>query len=307
LEQNQDKKDQLQPQEIPSAEVKENSENKISEQSTTVPDTKEETPPTPQPEIQNTELQTDQMEVHKHPHHVMHKKKWSEYLLEFFMLFLAVFLGFLAENQREHLVERRQEKGFVSSLLNDLRLDTGWFNTVNRSASRRILHVDSAILFLSGPEKNEIPVTVYQHLLHSIEQVAFIPYSGTITQLKNAGGLRLIKNRAAVDSIEDYDRLMERLEIRRNVTDQLTRNFTEALNKTLKGNDLMNALYDSVFYKKRISQKKTIGLNNQTLNELINDEISLRLRIVSDTTTFASVKNKASNLIEFLEKEYHLE
>ncbi len=31
------------------------------------------------------------MEVHKHPHHVMHKKKWGEYLLEFFMLFLAVF------------------------------------------------------------------------------------------------------------------------------------------------------------------------------------------------------------------------
>jgi hypothetical protein len=42
------------------------------------------------------------MEVHKHPHHVAHKKKWSEYLLEFFMLFLAVFLGFIAENVREH-------------------------------------------------------------------------------------------------------------------------------------------------------------------------------------------------------------
>src|SRR5947199_611234 len=45
------------------------------------------------------------MEVHKHPHHVTHKKKWGEYLLEFFMLFLAVFLGFLAENLRESQVE----------------------------------------------------------------------------------------------------------------------------------------------------------------------------------------------------------
>jgi hypothetical protein len=33
------------------------------------------------------------METH-HPHHVTHKKKWTEYLLEFFMLFLAVFLSF---------------------------------------------------------------------------------------------------------------------------------------------------------------------------------------------------------------------
>jgi len=35
--------------------------------------------------------ETETMEVHKHPHHVTHKKKWGEYLLEFFMLFLAVF------------------------------------------------------------------------------------------------------------------------------------------------------------------------------------------------------------------------
>jgi len=38
--------------------------------------------------------ETENMEVHKHPHHVMHKKKWGEYVLEFLMLFLAVFLGF---------------------------------------------------------------------------------------------------------------------------------------------------------------------------------------------------------------------
>ncbi len=52
--------------------------------------------------------ETENMEVHKHPHHVTHKKKWTEYLLEFFMLFLAVFLGFLAENIREDNVERRR-------------------------------------------------------------------------------------------------------------------------------------------------------------------------------------------------------
>jgi hypothetical protein len=53
--------------------------------------------------------ETKNMEVH-HPHHPTHKKKWSEYLLEFFMLFLAVFLGFLAESKREQIVERHREK-----------------------------------------------------------------------------------------------------------------------------------------------------------------------------------------------------
>src|SRR6476646_2014567 len=56
------------------------------------------------------------MEVHKHPHHVTHKKKWSEYLLEFLMIFLAVFLGFIAENIREHIVEKDRAKQYARSL-----------------------------------------------------------------------------------------------------------------------------------------------------------------------------------------------
>lgn len=63
------------------------------------------------------------MEVH-HPHHPTHKKKWSEYLLEFFMLFLAVTLGFFAENFRENLSDREKEKAIIISLKEDLIKDT---------------------------------------------------------------------------------------------------------------------------------------------------------------------------------------
>src|SRR6266581_4914367 len=69
----------------------------------------------------NPNQETENMEVHKHPHHVTHKKKWGEYLLEFIMLFLAVFLGFIAENFREHSVEGRKEKEYISSMVEDLK------------------------------------------------------------------------------------------------------------------------------------------------------------------------------------------
>src|SRR6266498_2833707 len=68
--------------------------------------------------------ETENMEVHKHPHHVTHKKKWGEYLLEFLMLFLAVFLGFLAENFREHQVEKERGRQYIQSLYEDLKADT---------------------------------------------------------------------------------------------------------------------------------------------------------------------------------------
>ncbi len=64
------------------------------------------------------------MEVHKHPHNVTHKKKWGEYLLEFFMIFFAVFLGFVAENVREHIVNHQREKKYIQSMLQDLESDT---------------------------------------------------------------------------------------------------------------------------------------------------------------------------------------
>ena len=62
------------------------------------------------------------MEVHAHTH--TERKKWTHYLWEFLMLFLAVTLGFFVENQREHLVEHQREQQFVQSLFNDIKADT---------------------------------------------------------------------------------------------------------------------------------------------------------------------------------------
>jgi hypothetical protein len=62
------------------------------------------------------------MEVHAHTHTA--RKKWHHYFWEFLMLFLAVFCGFLAENQREHYVEGTRAKEYAKSLLSDMKEDT---------------------------------------------------------------------------------------------------------------------------------------------------------------------------------------
>ena len=63
------------------------------------------------------------MEVH-HPHHPTHKKKWSEYIIEFVMLFAAVTLGFFAENVREHQVVEHKTEQNLESIILDLRKDS---------------------------------------------------------------------------------------------------------------------------------------------------------------------------------------
>ena len=62
------------------------------------------------------------MEVH-HPHHPTHKKKWTEYILEFFMLFTAVTLGFFAENLRENIAEKHKKEELIIAVAADFRKD----------------------------------------------------------------------------------------------------------------------------------------------------------------------------------------
>jgi hypothetical protein len=53
------------------------------------------------------------MEVHHHPH--VAKKNFKEYFLEFLMIFLAVTMGFFAENIREHFTEKAKGKEYIKS------------------------------------------------------------------------------------------------------------------------------------------------------------------------------------------------
>ena len=67
----------------------------------------------------NSQFSTEQeMEIHHHTHPTHGKKSWRSYFWEFLMLFLAVFCGFLAEYQLEHVIEHQREKPGKSLLAN---------------------------------------------------------------------------------------------------------------------------------------------------------------------------------------------
>lgn len=67
--------------------------------------------------------QPETMEVHRHAH-AAHTRKFTDYLYEFVMLFLAVMAGFLVENEREHFIENQRAKQYSRQLLSDLRADS---------------------------------------------------------------------------------------------------------------------------------------------------------------------------------------
>jgi len=144
------------------------------------------------------------MEVHKHPHHVMHKKKWNEYLVEFFMLFLAVFLGFVAENIREHFVEQKRAKEYAQSLYNDLKKDSAYLNRIVSLKQWRSKKLDSLIQLVKGKaiEKNARELYYYSNFVNT--DLAFKPNDATVQQLRNSGGLRYFTNIQLYNIITEY-------------------------------------------------------------------------------------------------------
>lgn len=144
------------------------------------------------------------MEVHAHAH--TPRKKWTHYLWEFLMLFLAVFCGFLAENIREHQIEHKREKQFMQSLVLDISEDTFQIRESIRAATKAKRFQDSILFYLyQHPPADYFP-NVYRDTLswNSLPRLSLTLNEVTALQLKNAGNLRLIRKQDMVRKISMY-------------------------------------------------------------------------------------------------------
>jgi hypothetical protein len=164
-------------------------------------------PETVEPQTQDHQPQPLPMEVH-HPHHLTHKKKWTEYILEFLMLFFAVFLGFTAENIREHQIERHREHEFAQSLIRDIKIDTTNLKNAIQSNIELKRNYDSLLHLL----KEASPANTNKLYYYFVPTTHYYPFRSTertIKQLENSGGFRLFKNLAVSDSITSYYELVQ--------------------------------------------------------------------------------------------------
>lgn len=143
------------------------------------------------------------MEVHHHSHTA--RKKWTHYFFEFFMLFLAVTLGFFVENQREHMIEHRREIQYMRTMVEDLRADTTLLNVVIDDFTDKIPALDTLTREFPRLHKN-FSAPFIRNIFKVAGYEDFIPNDRTLQQLKNAGGMRLIRKSRISDSIMIYDK-----------------------------------------------------------------------------------------------------
>ena len=149
------------------------------------------------------------MEVHAHTH--TPRKKWTHYFWEFFMLFLAVTLGFFVENQREHYVENQREKKYIQSFYEDLTADEYDLQSNINFLREQMLQADTLQKLMLNIDIKQPANPIYMYLRGITRSSGgrLYPNDRTIVQLRNAGGMRLIKNKSVSDSMVGYYRTID--------------------------------------------------------------------------------------------------
>jgi hypothetical protein len=244
------------------------------------------------------------MEVHHHSH--TPRKKWTHYLWEFLMLFLAITLGFFVENQREHYVERHRELQYLQSMIEDLKSDTIDLKKQIKMRMERDVMVDSLIYYLGQDNFNEYGNSIYYLSRVISPPISFFPNDRTIQQLKSSGGLRLIRNMDISNSIMAYDRLMRQAVFELGDEQQVRGEYRVSANKIFSG---------QVFHQMIITKEINRPVGNPTLfsgDKALINEFVMEAQYLEKVNQKQGIRaqelvDQAGKLIEEIKKQYHLE
>ncbi len=247
------------------------------------------------------------MEVHAHTH--TSRKKWTHYFWEFMMLFLAVFCGFLAENQREHMIEHQREKKFIRSLINDITADTARLSSIIKSRDQRDAQLDSLTFLLNSDsaQGNSRHIYFFSHTISRFLIHQFTPNDGTMQQLKNAGGLRMIRKHLVADSIIKYDVATRAIQLLGEQELNVTGIYREMAPKILNGIEL-GKFSDNDNYPIRITVDPPLEPGYKAfLNEYNYRLLSVKNVNKGYRRETRKLLKQAINLLYILKEEYHVE
>jgi len=169
------------------------------------------------------------MEVHHHPDLHHRPKKWKEYFLEFFMIFLAVTMGFIAENIRETFSERSKAREYAESLYKEIYGDSVIMQYKLRLRARKEAEMQYFRDYVLDSNLNHLSPRFYPSFTWSFiltTSIIFEPNDGVLNELKNSGSKRYLKNLSLQQHISDIDVAISKLRNRNNQEYTFVEDFT---------------------------------------------------------------------------------
>ena len=244
------------------------------------------------------------MEVHHHSHTA--RKKWTHYFWEFLMLFLAVFCGFLAEYKLEHTIERHREKEFILSMIEDAATDTAKIHVAIAQNTERIKNADTLAIATSKYKRTQSEnSSIYSAARKTVYYPELVyPTDRTLFQLKNSGGMRLIRNKKSVESIIAYDNSGKNVVNQQAYYEHYLTALTEAANRLMDFTVLLNYKQPSSMYQNK--NVPIVSPTTEKMLELGNMSMMFQGVMMQYVVRLQEMEKQAVELINTLKKEYNI-
>jgi hypothetical protein len=257
--------------------------------------------------------ETKEMEVHHHPH--VEKKDFKEYLLEGLMIFVAVMMGYIAENIREGIVKREREEQLMVMMVEDLKSDVKRLDKVSEANIAKLAKLDTLRHLVYASVHTHLPDSSIKYMyylfrLYGGSNIFFQPTNRTLAQLDKSDAYALIRKQDVSDSIVNYrigtKTLLKQDEVFNNKfqADAFDVGQTifngELLESFLNRSDTSAFLHSTQHFDLFSHDKQTLHLYGMKL-------FSTRAVLLNYITQLQWQKERANRLDSVIKKEYNLD
>ncbi|MBS1578566.1 MAG: hypothetical protein JST29_02855 [Bacteroidetes bacterium] len=280
----------------------------VDSQSSTETEPQSQPKPKPQP-----------MEVHHHPH--VEKKSFKEYLLEGLMIFLAVTMGFIAENIRENIAENHKAQELAENLYQEVKSDS---IVIQQKIDLRLKKEKQMVYlrdFLRDSSLENLGSTFGKAAFWTYQVVStilFEPQDGILLQLKNSNNFKFYKNKELQNAVGKYSVAINRVRTRNeqeyNVVDHFIRQETishfDYKWQEKVTNDGQLTVPQLINNPQSIPEAPFFLQNKNTFSRVESSGIVSQYLLTTRGTTqlhYVEFKNANHELLEVLRKNYHLE
>jgi hypothetical protein len=241
------------------------------------------------------------MEVHHHSSAHHEEKKFKDYFLEFLMIFLAVTMGFLAENIREYITDKKHVEELAGQLKEDLGNDTTNLIRLIAFQQSQVKKADSLYSILILPP-GQIDYKKLQDMVVDCERVDYLyPATGAMSTIKKDLHLReFVKTKIAahIDLYEKFIGLLEKFEGRE--IDYMSKYLESFVSNHFTPENMSAAITRSPVLNGNMRNLKPADLIQLSVD--INLIKAYNIRLIG---LYQTIKNNAFQFIQFIDSTYH--
>ena len=240
-----------------------------------------------------------QMEVHHHPE--VEKKGLKEYVLEGLMIFLAVMMGFIAENIREGISEHKRAAEFAKSYYVDIKKDTASLHQALRFSAHKIAAIDSIEAVMRQPPAARNDTVIVTRGIVASAVLPFEPSTANNEQIKSSGVIRSFKQKM-INLMNEYD-LQARHVVRR---EDITQKFiTEQMVPFIMTTGDLGGSYD-IMTGAKITHSVHLDWDLAMAKKYLNMVIFTKILTMRSMQEYRKQLVVADKVLKELEKEYEV-